>query len=106
MKTTPSDAPQWQDRAPTSRVGVTDVTAVTALKGTPAGEAEKPDGLLFDLLEYLLEYVAFPSDEAAHAVTLWATHTHFVKYLETTPRLAPSTGVPMSTAWARFCTSS
>ncbi len=44
--------------------------------------------LLFDVLDLFLSYVAFPSEEAAWAVTLWVAHTHFAHHLETTPRLA------------------
>jgi hypothetical protein len=46
-----------------------------------------PALLLDDLAAFLLDYVAFPSVEAAHAVALWAAHTHFVAHFETTPRL-------------------
>jgi hypothetical protein len=53
--------------------------------GFDKGEA---DILLDDELDFFLCYVAFPSIEAAWAATLWAAHTHFAPYLDTTPRLA------------------
>lgn len=46
------------------------------------------DELLLDLLGFLLDYVAYPSDEAARAHALWIAHTHIGEHLETTPRLA------------------
>jgi len=50
----------------------------------PATDAE-----LFDELERLLaRFVAFPSDEARWAVTLWIAHTHTLNAFESTPRLA------------------
>ena len=44
--------------------------------------------LLERLAAWLRAYVAFPSDRAAVAVTLWAAHTHLVTRFESTPRLA------------------
>lgn len=50
------------------------------------------DGALAPLLNevhaLLTEYVAFPSDATADAVTLWAMHAHAVEAFESTPRLA------------------
>jgi hypothetical protein len=57
-------------------------------RAEPAGPEASPEHLLFDLAEFFVTYVAFPSVEAARAVTLWAAHTHFAQHLETTPRLA------------------
>jgi 5S rRNA maturation endonuclease (ribonuclease M5) len=44
--------------------------------------------LLDAVAEFLLAYVAFPSADAAIAVTLWAAHTHLAAAFESTPRLA------------------
>ena len=42
-----------------------------------------------DLAEsYLRRFVAFPSEHALVACTLWAAHTHLVQCFDTTPRLA------------------
>jgi len=50
----------------------------------------RPDGAdLLDRVEaYLRRFVAFPSEHAAAAVTLWAAHTHVVGCFDSTPRLA------------------
>lgn len=37
---------------------------------------------------FIARFVAFPSDNSAVAVTLWAAHTHVVQRFESTPRLA------------------
>ena len=37
---------------------------------------------------FLRRFVAYPSDHAAVAVTLWAAHTHVVDRFESSPRLA------------------
>lgn len=37
---------------------------------------------------YLGRFVSFPSQEARHAVTLWAAHTHAFDCFDSTPRLA------------------
>jgi hypothetical protein len=54
----------------------------------PTIEAENGAALLVDVHAFLRAYVAFPSDAAAVAVTLWAVHTHMVETFESTPRLA------------------
>lgn len=46
-----------------------------------------PD-VLDDVLGFLRRFVAFPSVEASHAVTLWCAHAHAVTVFESTPRLA------------------
>jgi hypothetical protein len=46
------------------------------------------DVLLHAVHDFLTDYVAFPSEAAAVAVTLWAVHTHMVKEFDSTPRLA------------------
>lgn len=44
---------------------------------------------LFDELDQLFQrFVAFPCDEARHAVVLWIGHAHAVHAFESTPRLA------------------
>ena len=65
------------------------VEALWAENGSQAeSHSGAGDAVLFDVLEFLLEYVAFPSTEAAWALTLWVAHTHFAARLETTARLA------------------
>ncbi len=44
----------------------------------------------------LTGYVAFPSEEATAAVTLWALHTHAIDAWDTTPRLALLSPEPQS----------
>jgi len=42
-----------------------------------------------DLLEsYLRRFVAYPSEHALVAHTLWIAHTHIIDRFDTTPRLA------------------
>ena len=43
--------------------------------------------ILDDVDTYLGRFVAFPSDGARHAVTLWVTHTHLLDCFDSTPRL-------------------
>lgn len=50
-------------------------------------EPEEAD-LLDAVEDFLGRFVAFPSDAARVAVTLWAAHTHVVDCFESTPRLA------------------
>jgi len=50
----------------------------------PADGAE----LLDDVESFLRRFVAFPSEAAAVAVTLWAAHAHAVASFESSPRLA------------------
>jgi hypothetical protein len=61
-------------------------------KSRPEGTLMTPlkDGniILSELYGFLTRHVAFPSPEAADAVTLWAVHTHLVPAFESTPRLA------------------
>lgn len=53
--------------------------------GLPAGVKQH---VLDDLADFLAQYVAFPSREAADATALWAAHTHIVHSFDSTPRLA------------------
>jgi hypothetical protein len=46
------------------------------------------DELLDDLHAFLSQFVAFPSREAADAVTAWVLHSHVLDAFDTTPRLA------------------
>jgi len=42
-----------------------------------------------DLVEsYLRRFVAYPSEHALVAHTLWVAHTHLMQHWDTTPRLA------------------
>ncbi len=52
--------------------------------------AAAPDGAraLADVETFLRRFVAFPSDAAAVAVSLWAAHAHLVDAFDSTPRLA------------------
>jgi len=43
--------------------------------------------ILDEIDRFLARFVAFPSDQARHAVTLWAAHTHLLDAFENTPRL-------------------
>ena len=47
-----------------------------------------PAALLDEVHEFISRYVAFPSEAAAHAVTLWAAHCHAPDSFESTPRVA------------------
>jgi hypothetical protein len=47
-----------------------------------------PAALLEEVHEFLTRFVAFPSEAAAHAVTLWAAHCHAPDSFESTPRVA------------------
>ena len=44
--------------------------------------------LLNDVLAFYQRFVAFPSDHAAVACTLWAAHAHAMEAWDSTPRLA------------------
>lgn len=52
--------------------------------------------LLDDARSFLAAYVAFPSDHALTAATLWAAHAHAVGAFESTPRLAALSPEPGS----------
>jgi hypothetical protein len=47
-----------------------------------------PAALLDEVHEFITRFVAFPSEAAAHAVTLWAAHCHAPDSFESTPRVA------------------
>jgi hypothetical protein len=44
--------------------------------------------VLDGIRDWLTSYVAYPSEHAATAITLWAAHTHVVDAFDSTPRLA------------------
>lgn len=44
--------------------------------------------VLDDVRRFLARFVAFPSDHALNAATLWAAHTHALQAFECTPRIA------------------
>jgi hypothetical protein len=44
-------------------------------------------GLLDDILDFIRQYVAYPSDHASTAHALWVAHTHLMACWESTPRL-------------------
>jgi hypothetical protein len=44
--------------------------------------------LLDEVHAFITRFVAFPSEAAAHAVTLWAAHCHVPDSFESTPRIA------------------
>lgn len=60
--------------------------------------AMQPDGaaILADLYAFLGRFVAYPSDEAHVAHTLWCVHAHLMGVWETTPRLAALSPEPAS----------
>jgi len=79
-----------------------DVAELAALARDPASPAPRvepppqhipdwrgdPAALLDEVHEFIGRYVAFPSEAAAHAVTLWAAHCHAPDSFESTPRIA------------------
>jgi len=58
----------------------------------------EPDGaaILAETEAFLRRFVAFPSDAAAVAATLWTAHAHAVDAFESTPRLAALSPEPAS----------
>lgn len=56
------------------------------LDGFPADR--EGDRLLRRVLEFGCRYIAFPSQDAAVAWSLWVLHCHLIGLLDTTPRLA------------------
>jgi Protein of unknown function (DUF3631) len=85
------------------RVAVQDVRVVSPKAGKDASDHlaagfglddfepvrdEDLGAVLDDVRALLVEHVAFPSEGAADAVTLWAEHAHAVAAFESTPRLA------------------
>lgn len=53
-----------------------------------ASDATRGDAVLRRVEAFFRRFVAFPSDHATVAVTLWCAHAHSVRLFETTPRLA------------------
>lgn len=68
------------------------VKAGSAPKLRPGESAE----LLDHVRRALERFVAFPSESASVAVTLWAAHTHLIDRFENTPRLAALSPEPGS----------
>jgi hypothetical protein len=58
--------------------------------GNPIPDPEDIDGaaLLDDVHAFITRFVAFPSEAAAHAITMWAAHCHVPDSFESTPRIA------------------
>jgi hypothetical protein len=52
--------------------------------------------LLDDVAAFLARFVAFPSDAALTAVTLWVAHAHAIDAFESTPRIAYLSPEPAS----------
>ena len=63
---------------------------MTEFSFDPWGKDPVPDGseVLDHVEEFLGRFVAFPSEAARVAVTLWCAHTHLVEEFDSTPRLA------------------
>jgi hypothetical protein len=53
-----------------------------SLEGAPIDE------LLDRVLGFAMDHIAFPSNEAALAFTIWIAHTHLLEHFDSTPRLA------------------
>ena len=49
---------------------------------------ERGADLLDEVRDFLARFVAFPSDAALHATTLWVAVTHLAQHFHSTPRLA------------------
>ena len=75
---------------PSPREAIRHAKPAAAPVAPPAVPAEPVDGaaLLGDVHDFIGRYVAFPSEAAAHAVTLWAAHCHAPDSFESTPRIA------------------
>lgn len=79
-----------------SACGAPDYDAAGFCRSCQLHESEHGDGIPGDdgaqiltrISQWLRGYVAFPSNHAAAAVTLWAAHTHLVAHFDSTPRLA------------------
>ena len=81
----------------------------------PRDKTEPGDELLDDVEAFLARFVAFPSEAAQVATTLWAAHAHAVTAFDSSPRLAllspePGAGTPAPwRSWScsrpRRCTS-
>lgn len=64
------------------------MTALPVPSQRPDDEPDTLAAVLDDVHAMLGRFVAFPSDAAGVAVTLWAAHTHAVDAFDSTPRLA------------------
>lgn len=61
---------------------------MSAPKLPPPPQGEDGAALLDEVRAFLARFVAFPSDHALAAATLWAAHTHAMDAFDTTPRIA------------------
>ena len=64
------------------------VLNVDALDSDPIPEKVDLAPILDEVTRFLDRFVAFPSQQALHATTLWAVHAHAIDAFESTPRLA------------------
>jgi 5S rRNA maturation endonuclease (ribonuclease M5) len=66
--------------------GVGDFVQVSNDK--PSAAATDVDGVLDDVEQFLARFVAYPSEHARIAHTLWIAHTHLMAAWDSTPRIA------------------
>jgi hypothetical protein len=59
-------------------------------------DARQAEQLIGRVHEFLGSFVAFPSNEAHVAVSLWVIHAHLIDKWESTPRLAFLSAEPAS----------
>jgi hypothetical protein len=59
-------------------------------------DAQQGEVVLRKVYDFLGRFVAYPSEEARVAHTLWCVHTHFMDVWETTPRIAFLSAEPAS----------
>jgi hypothetical protein len=78
-------SPEAQPVGWSGGVLVTGVTAVTDIPETVSAQYAE---LLDDVQAFLERFIAYPSQEASTAHTLWVAHAHAVEAFENTPRLA------------------
>jgi hypothetical protein len=63
---------------------------------SPPKSSPLPSSILDDLSAFLGRFVAYPSEHAQRAHTLWIVHTHLMEKWESTPRLAALSPEPGS----------
>jgi Protein of unknown function (DUF3631) len=78
-------APLWEPGVATEPSATTDVSSASV-----AAEGARIDGaqLLADVYAFLSRFVAYPSDHAHVAHTLWIAHAHAMEAWDSTPRIA------------------
>lgn len=85
------------DRAPDIDAGMTpDTRADTAPDAVADMSPDTGAVVLDDVAAFIARYVAFPTEHALTAVTLWAAHTHAVGCFYVTPRLVLDSAEPGS----------